>query len=121
MRHEEDAVAPLPDPPGRGGVEEVQRGEGGDAGEDDGGEEALPPDADLEEEDVVEDDVGDDEGVDDAAEDAVEAVDGLVGRPEGAGVGVDGLEGQDVLDGQLGDGNQAEAFGKVQKVWAVLV
>lgn len=102
---EEDAIREPPDAD-EGGAHEGVEGDGGeDAAEDDGGEEALDPDAGEDKEDVVEDDVGGDEGVDDAAEDAVVAVDVLVGGGEGVGVGVEGLEGEEVLDGELGDGD----------------
>lgn len=100
---EEDAVRERPDAD-KGGAHEGVEGDGGqDAAEDDGGEEALEPEAGEDEEDVVEDDVGDDESEDDAAEDAVVAVDVLVGGGEGVCVGVEGLEGEEVLDGELGD------------------
>lgn len=61
--------------------------------------------------------MGHDEGVDDAAEGAVVAVDVLVGRAEGVGVGVESFEGEEVLDGELGDGDGAEAFCEMEVVY----
>lgn len=46
------------------------------------------------------------------------AVQVLVGGAEGEGDGVDGFEGEDVLDGELGDGDDAEALGEVEEVWS---
>jgi hypothetical protein len=62
-----------------------------------------------------------DEGVDDAAEDAVVAVDVFVRGVKGEGVGVEGFEGEEILDGELGDCDAAEAFGEVEVVCCELV
>lgn len=45
------------------------------------------------------------------------AVDVFVGRVEGEGVGVEGFEGEEILDGELGDGDGAEAFGEVEVIY----
>lgn len=63
--------------------------------------------------------MGHDEGVDDAAEGAVVAVDVLVGRVEGVGVRVESFEGEEVLDGELGDGDGAEAFCEMEVVYVL--
>lgn len=92
-----------------------QRGD--DAAEDDRREEAAEPLAGEQEVGVVEEDVQDEEGVDEAAEDAVVAVDVLVGGAEEVGVWVGGFEGEEVVDWQLGDGDDAEALGDVKVVF----
>lgn len=50
----------------------------------------------------------------------METVDGLVGGAEGVGEGVEGFEGQQGLDGELGGGDEAEALGYVGVVWGML-
>lgn len=66
-----------------------QRGEY--APEDDGGKEALEPNACIQEVRIVEDDVTDQERVDDSAEDSVVAVDLLVRGVEDPGHWVEGF------------------------------
>lgn len=101
MSDEEDAVRVLPHTAYRSANETVKAKHSHHSTEDDGGEEALEPDAGQDEEDVVQDDVEDDEGVYDTAEDAVVTVDVLVGGAEGVGVRVESFEGEEVLDGEL--------------------
>lgn len=117
MGNEEDAVRGRAHA-GHGSAVEDVHGEGGQgAAEDDELAHAANPDALCEEEVVVEQQVDKDEGVDDAAQDAVVAVHVLVGGAQGPGEGVESLEGEKVLDGHLGEGDDAEALGQVEVVW----
>lgn len=117
MRDEEESVRVDPHPGQRRRNHRVVADRGNDTAEDDGCEESAQPDAGQGEEDVVKDDVKKEQDVDDAAEDSVVSVDLLVGGGESPGVEVHGLEREEVLNGHLGDGNDAEAFGEMEEVY----
>jgi hypothetical protein len=116
MSNEEEPIGPPLNNGHGSSIEEMKDDESEEAGEDVGLEEALGENAGSEEELEVEEHVQPEEDEDEAAEDAVEAVEVFVGGAEGEGVGVGGFEGEEVLDGELGDGDDAEAFGEVEEV-----
>jgi len=116
-RNKEESIGPPLNNSHRGSIEEMKDDQGEEASEHVGLEEAGGKDAGGEEELEVEEHVQPEEDEDEAAEDAVEAVEVFMRGAEGEGVGVGGFEGEEVLDGELGDGDGAEAFGEVEEVW----
>lgn len=99
MSDEEDTIRVLPHAAYRSADQTVKAKHGQNSAEDDGGEEALQPDARQDEEDVVQDDMDDDEGVYDTAKDAMIAVNMLVRGLESVGVRVESFEGEEILNG----------------------
>lgn len=116
MSNEEEPVGPPTNRSHGSGVQEMEDNQGGEAGEDVGLEEAGGEDACGVEELEVEEHVQPEEDEDETSEDAVEAVEVFVGGAEGGGEGIGGLEGEEMLDGELRDGDDTEAFGQVEEV-----
>lgn len=117
MRDEKEPVGELPGDTHRRRGDAMKPQRGHQATEDDRVQDALQPDAGVDEIGVVKNQVHEDKAVYDAAQNSVVAVDVLVRRLEGPGIRVQGFVGQQVLDGQLRYGDGAESFCEMEIVF----
>lgn len=116
MSEEEEAVGRAAEGGVGGGHHHGEQQVSNDAGEDDGREKTTAHDPDLDEVVEVEYGVERKESVDDLSQRAMVRVEGLMRRAESPRYGVERLERKEVLEGELGDGDHAEALREVDVI-----
>ncbi|KAI4176201.1 MAG: hypothetical protein LQ348_006047, partial [Seirophora lacunosa] len=117
VKDEEEEVVFPPDPGEGGGAEDEEAGDGQEAEDHVGVADAFEEEGFLDVEVQVEGGVEGEEEEQDAAEGAVVGVEFLVreaGKERDGGVGR--FDGEQVVEGQLGGGDDAEAFGQMEVV-----